>query len=116
MKTILSILLVFVSVLTLSADEKEKLVDNNRKAVTVTVFGNVTDADSGETLVGVQVQLEGSDQKVYTDFDGNFSFENVLPGKYNITADYISYEHKKIEKQNIDIFSGEVQLKLNPVK
>jgi len=114
MKILLSILFVFTIIFSAAADEKDHPADNSAKAITVTVSGNVSDANTGETLVGVQVQLEGTDKKVYTDFDGNFSFEDVTPGEYNISADYISYEHKKVEKQTIDIFSGEVKLKLVP--
>lgn len=114
MKILLSILFVFTILFSATADEKNHPADNSAKAITLTVYGNVTDGNTGEILVGVQVQLEGTDKKVYTDFDGNFSFEDVTPGEYNIIADYISYEHKKIEKQAIDIFSGEVKLKLEP--
>ena len=114
MKILFSFLFVFTVLFSVAADKKEHPADDAAKTVSVSVFGNVTDANTGETLVGVQVQLEGTDKKVYTDFDGNFSFEDVTPGEYNISADYISYEHKKVEKQIIDIFSAEVKLKLVP--
>ncbi len=114
MKYLLSLLFVCAVLFPANADEKEHRADNADKAITVTLFGTVTDANTGESLVGVQVQLEGTNKKAYTDFDGNFSFEDLRPGEYNISANYISYEAKKVEKQTIDIFSCEVKLKMEP--
>lgn len=114
MKYLFSVLMVLSLVFAAVADEKDHTADNPAKVSTITVYGTVTDAKTGETLVGVQVQLEGTEKKVYTDFDGHFSFEDVQPGEYNITANYISYQKQKIEKQTIDIFSGELKMKLEP--
>ena len=113
MKAILSILFVFTLVFSSFADGKDD-GDNTAKPLTVNVSGNVTDAVTGETLVGVKIELEGTSQKTYTDFDGNFSFENIIPGEYNISASYISYEKQKIEKKKIDVFSSELKVALKP--
>lgn len=115
MKLLFSTLLIFTFMLSAYADEKKNNADEPAKNSTVSVWGTVTDVKTGETLVGVEVELEGTDQKVYTDFDGNFSFENIIPGEYNITANYISYEKYTIENQNIDIFSAGVVLQLKSV-
>jgi uncharacterized protein YvpB len=58
----------------------------------VKVSGKVIDQVTGEVLTGVSVQVEGTNHKTYSDFDGNFTFEGLKPGEYNITASYISYE------------------------
>lgn len=113
MKAILSILFVFTLAFSSFADGKED-ADNTPKPLTITVSGNVSDAVTGESLVGVKVEIEGTSKKVYTDFDGNFSFDEVAPGKYNITASYISYEKQKLEKQDIDVFSSELKVALKP--
>lgn len=113
MKVLFTLLFVFSLIFTAAADGKND-VDNAPKPLTVTVNGNVTDAVTGETLVGVKVELEGTSKKVYTDFDGNFSFEDVAPGEYNISASYISYEKGKIEKQKVDVFSSELKVALKP--
>jgi len=115
MKFILTVFLVTTLMFSAIADEKDHIADEPAKAATVTVYGTVTDAKTGESLVGVEVQLEGTDMKVYTDFNGQFSFEDILPGEYDISAKYISYEKQKIEKQNIDIFSSELKVQLKPV-
>jgi len=76
---------------------------------TISLSGRVLDLTSGETLTGVEVELEGTGLKTYTDLDGNFLFENIRPGTYNIVASFISYEKSLIEnfdtneKQTIDI-------------
>jgi len=80
----------------------------------VNVTGNVTDEITGETLTGVEVILEKTGKKVYTDFDGNFSFSNITTGKYDITIRYISYQKQTIAKQDIDIFSSKLNVKLKP--
>ncbi|HNZ72861.1 MAG TPA: carboxypeptidase-like regulatory domain-containing protein [Prolixibacteraceae bacterium] len=65
------------------------------------ISGIVTDKQSNEALVGVEVIIEGTNQKVYTDFDGKFTFSNLKPGEYNLVASYISYEKNIVE--NIDV-------------
>lgn len=59
--------------------------------------GKVTDAQSGETLIGASI-LYSETQGTVTDFEGNYSIE--LPnGTYTIRASYVGYD--LIEKQVI---------------
>ena len=67
---------------------------------TMVITGKVIDQATGETLTGVKVSIEGSDTKVYTDFDGVFRFENVKPGEYDLTATLVSYNQNKVPKFN----------------
>jgi len=84
---------------------------NNTPASTVTVSGSVVDFNTGEALTGVEISLEGTDQKVYSDFDGYFSFKNITPGEYNVVASFISYKNSLIE--NIDVSqTNDVSIKL----
>lgn len=71
-------------------DDKNKASDNKSEA-TVLISGSVADENSGESLVGVEVKLEGTNLKTYTDFDGKFTFENIKPGEYKLSTNYISY-------------------------
>ncbi len=114
MKIFLTLVLVAGLFFSGLADDKDNKPANGDKPLKVMVTGNVADELTGELLVGVEVKLEGTDKKVYTDFDGNFVFEDVTPGEYNIVANYISYEKNKTEK-TIDIFSGQIDVKLKPV-
>lgn len=78
----------------------------------VSLSGTVIDFASGEVLTGVEVTIEGTDIKVYTDFDGNFEINNVTPGNYNIIASYISYEKSLIENFEANTQNKEVDIKL----
>ena len=82
----------------------------------VSLSGTVIDFNSGETLTGVEVTIEGTDIKAYTDFDGKFEIDNVKPGNYNIIASYISYDKSLIENFKADIENNEVDIKLQSSK
>ncbi len=74
------------------------------------VSGNVVDEVSGEALVGVEVKVEGSDKKAYTDFDGHFEIDNLKAGDCKIVASYISYDRNekilKLESKNNQVKIG----------
>ena len=53
--------------------------------------------DSNESLTGVKVMLDGKEIIVYTDFDGNFTLENVLPGEHTVSFSLITYNNKEIK-------------------
>ncbi len=40
-----------------------------------TITGQITDADNGETLIGVNIIIKGTSRGTISDFDGNFSIE-----------------------------------------
>lgn len=80
-------------------------------ATTVSVSGNVADLITGESLTGVEISIEGTDIKAYSDFDGNFTFNNLNPGEYSIIASYISYKKSLIENLKVD-GSQKVDIKL----
>jgi len=81
-------------------------------ALLIELTGSVVDLTSGEALAGVEIKIEGTDQKVYTDFDGNFKFESIKPGKYNLVASYISYKGSLIENFTADQDNNDVKIKL----
>ncbi len=59
------------------------------------ITGIVKDHLTGETLTGVEVIVEGTQMKTYTDFNGKFVFDGVKPGTYRVTTNYISYKCSK---------------------
>jgi hypothetical protein len=59
---------------------------------TVSIYGSVVDDATGETLIGVNIFVEGTDKGATTDLDGNFILEGLMPGAYNITASYLGYQ------------------------
>jgi hypothetical protein len=115
MKKLLIGFLSFMLVLTIAAEEKEvKTNTASENAAAVMLSGTVTDSGSGELLVGVEISIENTGVKTYTDFDGKFTFENITPGEYKLVANYISY-NKRIEELTLDAKENKVNIKLeNP--
>ncbi len=75
-------------------------------ALNNTISGVVLDKTTGESLTGVEVSVEGTNLKTYTDFDGKFVFENVKAGEYKVMANYISYGNN--ETKPIKVNSNEL--------
>jgi TonB-dependent receptor len=57
-----------------------------------TVSGKITDANSGDYLLGANVILVGTSSGAATDNMGDFSISNVPAGNYTLTVKYIGYE------------------------
>ena len=79
------------------------------------IRGQVVDAQTEETLAGVDISVQGTKMKVLTDMDGNFTI-NIKPGIYKVEASLISYEtivSGTIEVKNNE--PDEIKIKLNPV-
>ncbi|WP_041342194.1 TonB-dependent receptor [Runella slithyformis] len=73
---------------------------------TGTILGTVKDKRTQEALVGVTVQVEGTNQGTTTDTDGRFRLS--LPvGSYNLKATFVGY--KAASKFNIVLTSGNAQ-------
>ncbi len=89
------ILLIFVSLSLIAAANlyaEGEGKDSKNAVMTTSIEGTILDNETGEGLVGVEVKLEGAQKSTYTDFDGNFTFDSVVPGNYSITANYVSYK------------------------
>ena len=95
-----------------SSENKNKSDETASANAAVSISGKVIDFTSGEALAGVEVAIEGSTQKVHTDFDGKFKIDNVKPGSYNLIASYISYNKSLIEKLNIEKSNKDLNIKL----
>lgn len=76
-----------------------------------TIRGVVSDKETGETLIGAAVFIEGTDYATGTDIDGNFEFV-VEPGTYNLKASYISYQDLSLT--GVEVVEGEITvIKMN---
>lgn len=78
--------------------------------------GKVVDKINGEALAGVKVQIDGTDQVVYTDFDGNFQFSNIQPGNYSIKVVYLSYETSLLKDVVAGQEMGNFKVELKPLE
>ena len=54
------------------------------------LYGVVTDAETGFTLQGVKVTIDGL--VTYTDVNGTYAFEGLTPGSYSIEFSKDGYE------------------------
>ncbi len=78
--------------------------------------GKITDAKTGEPLIGATVLFKGTQRGSTSDLDGLFSFNHLKPGTYTITAQYVSFSPKTIA--NVKIYNDKVtvlDIRLNPV-
>ncbi|MCF7802753.1 MAG: TonB-dependent receptor [Candidatus Marinimicrobia bacterium] len=60
-------------------------------ATTGKISGTVTDAETGEPLVGANVVVDGTDQGAATDAEGEYFILNVPPGTYSVTVSMMGY-------------------------
>ncbi len=60
------------------------------------ITGVVVDAESGETLIGANVVIEGTLKGTQTDLDGKYTINNLEPGTYNVVVSYISFTKQTI--------------------
>ena len=70
------------------------------------IAGTVTDAKTGETLIGVSVKIAGTNKGVGTDVEGKYVLGGLASGKYQIDVSYVSYATKKITE--VEVKSGSV--------
>lgn len=70
------------------------------------IAGKITDKKTGEELIGVSVQIEGTSIGAATDFEGKYIINNVPVGTYTLLVSYISY-NKKILK-GVEVKAKEV--------
>lgn len=87
------LMLALLNVSNLSSKDKAEAEAKATVSVsTVELNGIIFDKNTNESLAGVVVLVNG--QKVYTDFDGNFSVKNVCNGVCELKISMISYEDK----------------------
>lgn len=87
------------------------------------VKGVIRDSQTGESLIGASILIQGTTKGTITDLDGNFVLENVQAGDYNLVISYVSYEQmiqrttvKKGETLELNIDLKPVQVELGEVK
>ncbi len=67
------------------------------------ITGIVKDAQTGETVVGASVLLEGTSQGAATNIDGYYVILNVTPGKYTVVVSAVGYNKKTITDVAVSI-------------
>jgi TonB-dependent receptor len=75
---------------------------------TATVKGIITDAATGEPLVGASILLSNSKFATLAELDGSYRIANIPLGTYDLTVQYIGYQNAT---QKLDIKTvGEVRI------
>lgn len=54
--------------------------------------GTVTDAKTGEPIIGANVVIQSTTTGTATDLDGKFLISNIAAGTYNIQVSYVTYK------------------------
>jgi len=67
------------------------------------ITGTITDAETGEPLIGANILVKGTALGAAADMDGYFMILNVPPGKYTIQAMFIGYNTKEISDLRVNI-------------
>ncbi|MCH8557885.1 MAG: TonB-dependent receptor [Balneolia bacterium] len=104
-KNSLCALFLFLSI-HLSVDAKAEVRQTDSRG---TIFGIVTDADTGEPLPGVSVYISGTSLGSATDVEGRYRIRRVPVGEQIVAVRYIGYEYLE---QEINVTAGSQELDL----
>lgn len=88
MKTI-AVILSFLALTTVFANN-----NNEEKPKSFSITGKVV--NNSESLTGVKVILDGKETTVYTDFDGNFTINDVLEGNHTLSFSLVAHNNKVV--------------------
>ncbi len=81
--------------------------------ITGKIAGTVVDSQSGETLPGANVFINGTTMGAAADLDGNFVILNVAPGNYTLKATMIGYKGLVLTNVRVNIdLTTRLELKL----
>lgn len=89
---------IFVLLLTLAFSAFPLLSQGQRGKIS----GTVTDAQTGEALIGANVVVRGTAYGGSTDFDGKFVILNVPPGRFTVSISMIGYGAVSI--RDVEVF------------
>lgn len=84
-KFLTMVLIIFVS-----------LAHNLLAGTTGKIAGRVTDQESGEALMGVNVVVDGTTLGAATDIEGYYTINNIPPGTYTINASAVGYQKRQV--------------------
>ncbi|NVO01547.1 MAG: carboxypeptidase-like regulatory domain-containing protein [Bacteroidetes bacterium] len=100
-KAILLFSLILLTATFTFADGKKDLKESTSTEQTCSIQGKIVDKSTGEPLTGALVKIEGSNLEVYTDFEGNFTFQNMTPGVVDLKVSLISYKENLLKDINL---------------
>ena len=67
-----------------------------------TIVGKITDAKTGEGVIGANVLIQGTVQGSATDIDGNFQILNVTEGSYTLQISSVTYKTHSVPDVKVE--------------
>ena len=71
-------------------------------AQTGKIAGRVTDPDTREALIGINILIEGTAVGAATDLDGSYVINNVDPGVYSLVFSGVGYQRKIVTNVRVN--------------
>ena len=103
-------LIAWLALLLLTNPDVENIKKDNIK---IQFYGTVIEEMTGEPIPGATILIKEFNQKIYTDFDGNFTIEDLIPGTYNLEVQFVSFEKKELKDLEITSESNSMLIRLN---
>ncbi|MEJ2634374.1 MAG: TonB-dependent receptor [Calditrichia bacterium] len=67
------------------------------------IMGVITDAETGDPLIGVNIVINGTSLGAATDADGTYVILNVPPGLYTVTISYLGYQSVEVKNVRVNV-------------
>ncbi|HMA62337.1 MAG TPA: TonB-dependent receptor [bacterium] len=67
------------------------------------IMGTVVDKSTGQPMMGVNVQIQGTSLGAATDANGHYSIINIPPGTYTLRFSMIGYQTVRVTKVKVNI-------------
>jgi len=82
------------------------------------ISGYVVDKETGESIPGVNIFLQGTHAGTSSDLNGFFVLRGIKPGKYILVLSHISYSQKelRISLSSEDLYLGKIELESRIIK
>ncbi len=78
------------------------------------ITGTVYDADTGETLPGAHVTVEGTTRGAVTDMEGRYTFTGLAPGEYKVLISYTGYQNAELTVTVVADEAAQADVELQP--
>jgi outer membrane receptor protein involved in Fe transport len=87
---------------------------NSFAGITGKISGKVTDQQTGEALIGINVLIEGTNFGAATNVDGEYVINNIEPGVYSLVFSGVGYQKKIVTNVRVaSDFTTTIDIKLS---
>lgn len=82
--------------------------------ITGKISGKITDQQTGEALIGINVLIEGTNFGAATNVDGEYVINNIEPGVYSLIVSGVGYQRKVITNVRVSSdFTTNINIQLS---